>query len=426
MKADYRLTTTAPLALAVFVAVSWLKAPALYTAPRMWSEEGNLYFGPIQSLDLVDSLTLVVRANIQFLTNAIVYLAAQVPLAFAAHVTTYLSFAIAAFTAHLIVVFCASYGIRQSICLAAVVIWALLPPTYEVFATATNAQWVCSLSMLLICALPPHVLQGRYEPALYIWAIACGLTGVPSCIAAPGFFLRGVTERSRPHLVIGVILGLCALVQLAIIVTHPIEGRSFAFAPLTLALPGLLQTVLAPIISADLADLIGVKIRSREAGADVVAAAAVLVSLLLICLAAALAWSPHRRGLVVTLLVLWALESVLNTFGAFGGYPEGLISGWGGARYYLFGCVCFLLLLLLGTRADDRLARRLSVALICLMAGVSIAQMFISPWTRALTEGPSWAEQVERCDPARPCVVTVWPGGAEWTFEIRQRDRAER
>jgi hypothetical protein len=426
MKVDYELRTTAPLALTAFLIVSWLKAPTLYMAPRMWSEEGTLYFGAIQSLGLIDSLTLVVRANIQFLTNIIVYLATQVPLAWAAHVTTYLSFAIAAFTAHLIVLFCASYGIRQSVCFAAVIIWALLPPTYEVFATATNAQWVCSVSILLICALPPHILQTRYEPALYVWVIACGLTGVPSCIAAPGFFLRGIAERSRPHLVIGVILSICALIQLVLIITHPIEGRSFAFAPLTLVLPGLLQTVLTPIISADIVELIGAKIRSGEAGADVVTTATVLVSLSLICLAAALAWSSRWRGLVAVLVFLWALVSMLNTFGAFGGYPEGLISGWGGARYYLFGCVCFLLLLVLGTRANDRLARRISVALICLMGAVSVAQMIMSPWTRGLTEGPSWASEVERCAPAGSCMVTVWPGGAEWTFEINRQDNIKR
>jgi hypothetical protein len=425
MKADYELRKTAPLALALFLFVSWLKAPSLYMTPRMWSEEGNLYFGAIQSLGLIDSLTLVVRANIQFLTNAIVYLAAQVPLAWAAHVTTYLSLGIAAFTAHLIVLFCAAYGVRLSVCLLAVIIWALLPPTYEVFSTATNAQWVCSISILLICALPPHVLQTRYEPALYVWAIACGLTGVPSCIAAPGFFLRGIAERSRPHLIVGTILGLCALVQLAIIITHPIEGRSFSFAPSTLFLPGLLQTVIGPIMSADIADLIGVKIRSRDAGARIITAATILASIWLIYLVTTLAWSPRRKGLVVVFLFLWALESVLNTFGAFGRYPEGLISGWGGARYYLFGCVCFLLLLLLGTSSHNRLGRRISGGLVCLMASVSIAQMIMSPWTRALTEGPSWADEVKRCVPGEPCMITVWPGGAEWTFEIRQPDRTE-
>jgi len=426
MRHNFALRKTAPLALAVFLFVSWLKAPSLYMAPRMWSEEGNLYFGAIQSLGFVDSLALVVRANIQFLTNAIVYLATQVPLVWAAHVTTYLSLAIAAFTAHLIVLFCAAYGVRQSICLLAVVIWALLPPTYEVFSTATNAQWVCSISILLICALPPNVLQTRYEPALYVWAIACGLTGVPSCIAAPGFFLRGAAERSRPHLVIGTILGLCAILQLAIIITHPIEGRSFSFTPSSLVLPGLLQTVIGPIMSADVADIMGVKIRSRDAGAQVVAAATVLVSIWLIYLVTTLAWSPRRKGLVVVLLFLWALESILNTFGAFGGYPEGLISGWGGARYYLFGSVCFLLLLLLGTSSDERLARQISVGLICLMGGVSIVQMILSPWTHALTEGPSWADEVKRCVPVQPCMVTVWPGGAEWTFEVHQRDGTQR
>jgi hypothetical protein len=223
--------------------------------------------------------------------------------------------------------------------------------------------------------------------------------------------------------VIGVILSICALIQLVLIITHPIEGRSFAFAPLTLVLPGLLQTVLAPIISADIVELIGAKIRSGEAGADVVTTATVLVSLSLICLAAALAWSSRWRSLVAVLLFLWALESVLNTFGAFGGYPEGLISGWGGARYYLFGCMCFLLLLMLGTGANDRLARRISVGLICLMGAVSVAQMIKSPWTRGLTEGPSWASEIERCVPARSCMVTVWPGGAEWTFEIRRQQK---
>jgi hypothetical protein len=426
MKADHDVRATAPLALATFLIISWLKAPALYMAPRMWAEEGALYFSAIQSLRPVDALTLVVNSNLQFLTNAVVYLAAQMPLVWAAHVTTYLSFVIPVFTTYLIVLFCASYGIRRSVCLLAVFIWALLPPTYEVFATATNVQWVCSISILLICALPPRVLETRYEPALYVWAVACGLTGVPSCITAPGFLLRGVTERSRPHFVMGAALCACALFQLAIIATHPIEGRSFAFAPLTLVLPGLLQTVLSPVMSADIADLIGAKIRTGDAGADVAATATVLGSLSLICLAAALAWSRRWRSLTVTLLFLWLLETVLNTFGAFGAYPEGLISGWGGARYYLFGCVCFLLLLVLGTTADHRLARQISIALICLMAGVSLAQMVRSPWTRPLTEGPAWADEVKRCASLQSCMVTAWPSGAGWTFEIRQSDKVER
>jgi hypothetical protein len=186
-------------------------ASTLHGSPNV-GRRGPLYFGAVQSLELVDALTLVVHANLQFLTNAIVYLAAQAPLAWAAHVTTYLSFAIAVFTAFLIVLFCASYGIRRLDCVAAVTIWALLPPTYEVFATATNLQWVCSISILLICALPPHVLKTRYEPALYLWAAVCGLTGVPSCITAPGYLLRGRVERSRPHLVIGAVLGACAVI----------------------------------------------------------------------------------------------------------------------------------------------------------------------------------------------------------------------
>ena len=86
----------------------------------------------------------------QLLMNIFVYLTNAVSVAQAPTVTTYLSLLVHVAVVAQIVVFCEAYKLPRHIMLLLVTAWALLPQTYEVWATALNVQWVLGVSVLFI------------------------------------------------------------------------------------------------------------------------------------------------------------------------------------------------------------------------------------------------------------------------------------
>jgi hypothetical protein len=397
-----------------FVIAAFAKTPHVFLAPRLWAEEGTFYFSAMQSLDVVDSMLLVVRANYQFLLNLIVAIATLVPSAWAAHVSTYASFSVAVFVAYLIACFARAFALPTYVSMLLGGVWALLPPTYEVFATATNVQWVCSVSLLVICALPLHGRPKWQRAGVYAWAVACGLTGVASCVLTPGFLLRGMVYRSRPHLMIGLLLAVCSLVQIWVLTRHEMAGRPFGRDLDLLLLPTVLQTMLAPLIGVAFVNEIGAAILSPGAPAIAwrlcVLAAAVSVVVFLVF--AARGYDRERRIAFTVLLALWFTVSLVNTFGAFGD-PRALQSGWSGGRYFLLGAVAFSLLLALATGAAARPLRIVAGLALSLMFAVGAANALLpAPWKTFITRGgASWAEEVARCGAQRPCRVEIWPKG---------------
>ncbi len=392
----------------------------IFLSPRLWAEEGTSYLNRMQTLDAIDSLLLVVNANYQFLLNLIVFIASRLPIVWAAHITTYSSFLVAGFVAYLLLVAARQFALPWFVGLLLVLIWALLPPTYEVFATATNVQWVCSVSMLLICTLDLSAISKSARRSAYGWAIVCGLTGVPSCILAPGFLLRAALDRSRPHLVIGFILVVCVVVELGIILSHDIGGgRIFTLDPQVLVLPTLMQTILVPLLGAAIVEYFGSHIQADLPRLGFWAAGSGLIAFAIVAIVSVTAWSGERRRhvTIITLLWLWAGTSVINTFGSLGN-PVGLIGPLNGGRYYLLGAVAFSLLLALCTNVPNRIAATMAICTLGLIVVVSSAvSVGHRHWRSVFTSGgPSWRHEVERCGTERPCRVTIWP--ANWTFNL--------
>lgn len=412
------VTQTAAI-LILFILVAIAKSPWIFLSPRLWAEEAILYLNAMQTLDGVDSLLFVANANYQFLANLIVLIASRLPIVWAAHVTTYMSFAVAGFVAYLLIIAARQFALSWFVGLLLVLIWALLPQTYEVFATATNVQWVCSISILLICALDLTAVPKSARWLAYVWAIGCGLTGVPSCIAVPGFFLRATLSRSRPHLIIGLILAGCAFVQMWVILRYNMAaGRTFTLNPQFLVLPTLLHTVLMPLFGVAEVEYIGSHIRASLPALGLWATGSALIALAIVAFVSVTAWSGERRRhvVIVTLLCLWAGTSVINTFGAIGD-PVALIGALGGGRYYLFGATAFALLLSLCTNVPNQVTATVAICTLCVIVVVSTIADFQGSWTSSMTTGgPSWRQEVERCGTVRPCRVTVWPSG--WTFDL--------
>jgi hypothetical protein len=66
--------------------------------------------------------------------------------------------------------------------------WVFLPRTYGPRLTATNLQWVAGVSLLLIFCLPDRQLE-RHPVVFTIWALVCGLSGIPGILVTPLFFI---------------------------------------------------------------------------------------------------------------------------------------------------------------------------------------------------------------------------------------------
>jgi hypothetical protein len=130
-------------------------------------------------------------------------------------------------------------------------------PRYEIFANATNVQWVCAITVLLLCILPNESFGERGWRVAMVWAAVCGASGIPSCIFAPALLTMAWSTRSKNHLAIGLILGCCALGQIGVIlISPPLSGRGLA-SPQIILLTIFHETILAPFLGAYLTDAIG-------------------------------------------------------------------------------------------------------------------------------------------------------------------------
>ena len=406
---------------AVFLVFAIARSPSLFRKPRMWAEEATWFYNQFQFMDFEHSITLIYRENYQFLTNLIVYVSTLFRAVWAAHVTTYVSLAVSTFVAYCLGLLVASRKAPWLFIVPLAAIWAFLPPGYEIFYTVTNLQWVCSISMLVLLTLPLERVGRGHRLVFWAWSIVCGLTGVPSCIVAPAFLFRGIAERRKDHLIIGLLLSACAVFQLAIILTHPaLDVRLFPHNAKGLLLPALLQTCLSPILGNDIVELIAIQIRSDAMHSGMLVFVAALSAAMVLAFCTMLAWSEvSNRCLVVALVGLWIGASIINTFGSLG-EPSKLIAGSYNNRYFALGDMCLILLLFLSTRSPNLVAKRISLSLIVYLTILFVGQALWSPSAWIIRNaGPRWKSQIEACGDRRPCTVTVWPT-PEWNFPLHR------
>lgn len=397
----------------LFVVLSLLKVPRVLIDTRFFAEEGTFYFTLFRSLGAWDALLFVTNGNYQLLTNVFVWLATKVPLAYAPAVTTYSAYLVALLVVVLIYAVVVRCAINHLVGLLLVAAWTLMPASYETWPSATNLQWTCSVSMLLVLLLPDDDVR-RHFGKIVVWTALCGLTGVTSAMLAPGYLVRAWLERSKRLALLGALLCVCALIQLALVKVYGVHDRPFALGPRILTLPTLLQTVLTPLIGIEAVEDLARPIREGHASA-LLFAIIYLAGFSLILIAIVSALQARRPALVALVAGLWALVSILNTFGAIGP-PIGRVAALGGARYYLFGAMCFCLLLAFGTAARAWPARYAATVLLAIVAGSSVAGLAGGSWRDIHTDGPSWRAEIARCDPAAPCRVAIWP--RDWSVTL--------
>jgi hypothetical protein len=396
----------------LFVGILFFRSPDLFLYPRFWAEEGRYYYASLQSADFSLVFKLVVRGNFQLLTNFFGFLATQVPAKYAAHVTTYFSVVITSIMVLLIGKF--SVENKWSINLGAMVILiiGLLPSGYEIYCNATNLQWVCSVSILIISVLKLTDLSKSGILSIYVWSFLAGLTGVGSVMLTPFFLMRRWIVPSERHLYIGIILIICAIVHFFVIFSHSHHGRLFSYDAYTTALPIVLQTIIAPIVGADFVDQI------LQFGERLSHTSLTFISFLIIILFVLGCYIQFKKNYItLTLVSSWILVSTLNIFGSIGD-PYALISGWVGGRYFYLGSIALLLIAGLIASNLQRTTGKIATASLFLILVTGVGQVYLGHWKDWLIRGNSWESVVLACGDARPCKVFVWPGGVDWTFDL--------
>ena len=169
---------------------------------------------------------------------------------------------------------------------------------------------------------------------------------------APGFLVLGAVRKSRPHLLLGIILSLDAG-KLQLLTSL---GLPYSWSPPFFCLPEpifygwAVQSVLTPLLGPRLVTQILSWARVSPGLMPLQGRLALVFVLALYQIGT----RTVRRTTISIVLGAWLLVTTLNIYGALGN-PFGLISALNGARYFLFGSMSLCLLLALCSKAQTRL-----------------------------------------------------------------------
>lgn len=410
-----RALTPARLAIllcVVFVAAMLFRSPGMLLAPRMWGEEATMYYAPLQ-VPGTSLWTHIVRGNFQFLVNLATGVGVFLPAAWVAHVTTAVGLFAALAAVALVGLLAAERGWRPWTACLAVAAIAWLPQGYEVYLNATNVQWVASVSVLLLAVLKVEDWTERARKWAYAWLAVCAISGVPAVTLAPIMLARGALSRSRPHLVMAAILCLGAALQLALVLTHPMQGRYFELNPFLAIMGFFAQVVVGPMVGVRwLEPYIAIMFHSEMAGLLVALVAVAVVAGWVVLKGAAA--SPGGRQLAGFLCAAAVLCVAVNVLGGLGVQVTSWISG----RYFILAATCWVLLVCAAANSTRRFLRWAGVACLALLALVGASEVLWGEWKDFMLTGVSWQTMVEGCEGRRPCVVQTWPTDMGWQFTL--------
>lgn len=407
----------APMATAVFVLCLVVRSPDLFRHPRFWAEEGNLYYRAMRDLPVRRALGFVANGNYQFLTNLFVELAVLSPPRQAALPTTYLPLLMAALGCFLMARLLVSAGCPALAVIVGAALFALQAGGYEVFLSATNVQWVCSVVTLLLALQEDVAASGAVAWGRYGLLAACGLTGTPSCMLLPLFVGLAWHRPSRYRFALAAILAVAVAVQSGVILTHAGQvHRAFTVSP-AIVIAFALQTVLDGALPIDAVTSLAVPLHDKAAHWAGMAAQVVLLGCAGLGILATLGRDRLGQRRVAVLVAAALGIGLLNAFAALGGVQD-LVSGWAGARYFFLPTTCLIVLLAAGLGAGPRALRVVAGLLAAAALGNAAVSVVDAGWTGLFVSGPSVSAGVDRCHADGPCRVPVGPTGFGLTVDM--------
>ena len=194
-----------------------LREPALLLSPRLWAEEGTIFYAFALHHSVWDIFT---TAHVGYLTlfNSIVSaLQAKVfSVESAAIVSTYLGFLIQLVPVYIIT--CTTYKLWDSplkkIICNCIVIVVMAP---ELWLNTTDSHFIFGLITFLILVIPATTLAVFQKYLFSVLLFIGGLTGPASIFFTPTFLVQAWREKSKEKYIQAGILSFCALIQTAVI-----------------------------------------------------------------------------------------------------------------------------------------------------------------------------------------------------------------
>lgn len=387
----------------LFLGLSFMKMPQVLLQGRLWAEEGSVFMQDMQTRTLLEAVSYNYRGSIQLITALACWFATRVNIASMPYVTTYVAFGVSFILFIQMTAFAKRFGRSLFIIVTFLVGWMFLPETYEVWLTSTNIQWLCSLSLLMILLQKEDIIKSHLG-VISVWVLLCGITGVPSCMLAPGFLVKGAVRRSIIFGSLGGLLAVSTAIQVAAILSTDFKGRPFELNIVDVLTSIAVGTIIQPILT--------VKLTNMITSIAVINNLLVTMSIIAISLAPFVYKDKDERNTSLTMHYLvgcWFLVTGLNVVGSLSGASILSSAPLVGSRYFFFGASCLLIALLLMSSSDRRWLRLLSTGLLIFIAANGVGQRLFSSWPGFFLTGPSWAEQVRRCPDHQICSVRIWP-----------------
>lgn len=220
-----------PLLLALAAATVVLRVPGLVVEPRFWAEEARVYFVHALGAGPIEALLAPHQGYYSLVPNLATWLATLVPLETAPAVTTAVALAIQVLPAVIAATSPAPWAdglVRRA---AAVLAVLLVGAAGELHATTTNSQFHLALAAGLVYLDFAAGPTGRRRHALLAILLLAGLTGVQATLLAPVFAWRWWRQRGTADGAAALVLGLCLVLQAAVVLTALAEADRFVAGP---------------------------------------------------------------------------------------------------------------------------------------------------------------------------------------------------
>jgi len=205
-----------------------LREPALLLHPRLWAEEGCLFYQFALHHSLYEIFTTAHVGYLTFFNSIVSVLQAKIFLIErAAIVSTYMGFLVQLVPIYIIIFTRHKFWdspLKKIVYILTVIVVA----APELWLNTTNSHFIYGLITFLIMVTPCVELPKLQKYFFRILLIVGGLTGPASMLFTPLFLLKAYREKSREKYIQAGIMSICALIQAYITVYSVFYNNTYS------------------------------------------------------------------------------------------------------------------------------------------------------------------------------------------------------
>lgn len=401
----------------------FLRRPDFFLEPRLWAEEGQIYFAYACTHPWYVSLFNIQLGYLALWPNIATTVAANfVSLLYVPLFTTLFAFVVQLVPVVLILWSDSDLWSHPAKIVAGVLTILFAPLSNEVWLNTINSQFYFAVVTFLILLIEIDVRPlGKWSSRVLL-ALA-GLTGPISCILFPLFFLKARWEKKQERVIQTYILAACFAVQLVAFLTMRGSSTSPARA-LMLNLPLFISVLWTQDIGlllfgiANMTELAQFIEASRTNGLIL---GFIVFSLLV---AEGLFFLLVSSRLTVSQRIVFAgsffLFVGLSVVGGLGieSFKYLLLFPGNGGRYFYAPNVVLMFFLLANSQWQGKAFNKVRSGTCIVLLGIAlILGMAQYQYPMRFTDtGPNWKEEVAKWERDPAYAIRIWPVG--WQIEI--------